>query len=224
MKAGILLIGGIMLTLTASYAHGQDYECKSEKCSIVQIGDPILQKHAREPSKEEILSQQIQEVIEKMKRTIQGIGVGLAAPQIGYPLQLAVIEDTEEFHKMSTPELILEREREIVPFHVIINPKITLDESEYVEFFEGCLSMDGYYGIVPRARRVRVECLNEKAEPITIEAKGWYARILQHEIDHLMGKMFINCVHVSTLTNKENYNAYWRNLSMDEVYKQLNSQ
>jgi peptide deformylase len=72
---------------------------------------------------------------------------------------------------------------------VIINPKLTVVGDSTAEFFEGCLSVDGFQAVVRRAFEVRVECLNERAEQITINAKGWYARILQHEIDHLNGRL-----------------------------------
>ena len=92
-------------------------------------------------------------------------------------LQLAVIEDTAE--SAAT-------ERAPVPFHVIANPRLELGD-EFVEFYEGCLSVEGFQAVVPRARTVRVEALNHSGEPVVIDATGWYARILQHEIDHLNG-------------------------------------
>lgn len=187
------------------------------RLAIVQLGNPILRQCARELSKKEILSPQIQQLIEQMKVTLRGVGVGLAAPQIGCSIQMAVIEDTEEYQKTIPAELLKLREREPVPFHVIINPKITIDESEYVEFFEGCLSVTNCMGVVPRARSVRVECLNEKAEPVVIEARGWYARILQHEIDHLLGNLFLDRVLTKSLCTTENYEKYWRNQPIEEI-------
>ena len=87
-----------------------------------------------------------------------------------------------------------------MPYHVIINPKLTVtvtDTAGQAEFFEGCLSFAGFVGLVPRALAVKVECLNEQAEPVTINAKGWYARILQHEIEHLQGNLCLDrCIHV----------------------------
>src|SRR5205823_3008175 len=100
------------------------------------------------------------------------------------------IEDKAEYHTHSTPEQIRERERVAVPFHVIINPVLHIEGESRAEFFEGCLSVPELIGVVPRAKKVRVTCLNERAQPITIHATGWYARILQHEIDHLQGTLF----------------------------------
>jgi peptide deformylase len=136
--------------------------------------------------------------------------VGLAAPQIGLPLQLAVIEDKPEYIQKIAPEEVAERQRQPVPFHVVINPKLIIEDADAAEFFEGCLSVTGFTAIVPRALRVRVECLNEKAEPVVIAAEGWYARILQHEIDHLHGMLFIDRMKSRTFSSQDNFTRYWK--------------
>lgn len=186
---------------------------------IVQIGDPVLRQTARELQKEEILGSYIQDLIRDMTVTMRDApAVGLAAPQIGIPIQLIVIEDLSEYHGYLTPEQLKERDRSPVPFHVIINPKIHLDDAAApVEFFEGCLSIDELYGLVPRAASVRVECLNENAEPVIIEAKGWYARILQHEIDHVNGILYIDHANARTLTTRANFERHWKGKSISEV-------
>ena len=193
---------------------------ESDCLPIVELGDTVLRKAARELTKEEILSSEIQELIVKMQVTMRfASGVGLAAPQIGKPLQIAVIEDMQHSHL--THEQLLERERSKVPLHVIINPKITLDTSEMAEFFEGCLSVPTCVAIVPRAKAVRVECLNERAEPVIIEAKGWYARILQHEIDHLNATLYIDRACLPSLMTQENYNKLWKDKSVQETLNAL---
>jgi len=178
---------------------------------IVQTGNPVLRRVGRELAPEEIKSSTIQELIESMRDTMRAApGVGLAAPQIGQSLQLAVIEDRSEYTQNVSAEQVKERHRSTIEFHVIINPKLTqLDESS-AEFYEGCLSVEGYQAVVRRAYRVRVECLNERAEPIMIEAEGWYARILQHEIDHLNGKLYIDRMDSRTFTTNENLVSYWK--------------
>jgi peptide deformylase len=85
---------------------------------------------------------------------------------------------------------------------------LTVIGSEKAEFFEGCLSVAGFVALVPRAVEVRVECLNERAEPTVIEAKGWYARILQHEIDHLQGLLYIDHMKSRTFSSVENHGRY----------------
>jgi peptide deformylase len=172
---------------------------------IVQVGEPVLRQKARALRHNEIRSKEVRELIAAMKETMHAApGVGLAAPQIGRNLQLAVIEDRPDYTKDWTQEQLAAREREVIPFHVIINPKLTLIGEQRVEFFEGCLSLANLMAIVPRARKVRVECLNEKGEPRVIEASGWYARILQHEIDHLHGTVYVDRMYPRTLMTVEN--------------------
>ncbi|HEX9869498.1 MAG TPA: peptide deformylase, partial [Candidatus Tectomicrobia bacterium] len=150
---------------------------------ILQVGEPALRQRTRPLTVEEIRSPAIQSLIEQMRDTMrEAPGVGLAAPQIGQSLQLAVIEDREEYLEGITPAILQERERTSVPFHVIINPRLTITDEGPAVFFEGCLSLDSFAALVPRAIAVRVDCLNERGEPQVIQARGWYARILQHEI------------------------------------------
>jgi peptide deformylase len=178
---------------------------------IVQTGHPVLRRVGRELSVEEIKSSAIQDLIESMRDTMRAApGVGLAAPQIGESLQLAVIEDREEYIQNVSADQLKERHRSRIEFHVIVNPTITLLDDSSAEFFEGCLSVEGYQAVVRRAYRVRVECLNARAEPITINAEGWYARILQHEIDHLNGKLYIDRMESRTFTTNDNLVRYWK--------------
>ena len=191
---------------------------------IVQAGEQVLRVQTRELSRDEILSAKIQELIEQMRETMRSApGVGLAAPQIGLPLQLAVIEDREEYHAKASPAQLTARQRRPIPFHVIINPRIVSAESATVEFFEGCLSVTGYAAIVPRARTVTVEYLDESAEPRRVEAIGWYARILQHEIDHLRGVLYVDRMRSSTFTTIENLDRLWKELPVPEVLAKLNT-
>ncbi len=190
--------------------------------TIVQAGNPVLRRPARLLRPNEVRSREIRELVEQMKETMHAApGVGLAAPQIGQGIQLAVIEDRPEYTRDWTPEQLIERERKPVPFHVIINPKITLLGEEHVEFFEGCLSLSDMMALTPRARRVRVECLNEKGETKVIEASGWYARILQHEIDHLHGTMYVDRMYPRTLMTVENFTEHWRNKTLVDLKKEL---
>ena len=186
--------------------------------TIVQAGEPVLRRAARPLRPNEIRSREIRELIEQMKEAMYAApGVGLAAPQIGQGIQLAVIEDRQEYIKDWTPEQLAERERKPVPFHVIINPKITLLGEERIEFFEGCLSLSNLMALVPRAQKVRVECMDEKGDAKVIEASGWYARILQHEIDHLGGTMYVDRMQPRTLMTVENYTRHWKDKSMPDI-------
>jgi peptide deformylase len=194
------------------------------RLQIIQAGEEALRFRARELSGEEILSEKTQELIDHMKQTMRHApGVGLAAPQVGISLQLAVIEDREEYYKKLTAEQLAERQRQPVPFHVIINPRIVSSENTDVEFFEGCLSVAGYSAIVSRARSVTVEYLNEFAETRRIHAVGWYARILQHEIDHLAGTLYVDRMKARTLTTLDNLERVWKDLPVSEVQARLGS-
>ncbi|HVX97239.1 MAG TPA: peptide deformylase [Polyangia bacterium] len=162
---------------------------------IVQTGDPVLREPARPLTPGEIVAPEIQQLIELMRETMRDApGVGLAAPQVGVPLQLAVIEDIGESEV---------QERKPVPFHVIVNPRLSLGD-ELVEHYEGCLSVEGFQGVVPRARSVSVEALDHRGQPVTIKADGWYARILQHEIDHLNGTLYIDRMKTRTFSTARN--------------------
>jgi peptide deformylase len=144
-------------------------------------------------------------------------GVGLAAPQIGLPLQLAIIEDKAEYHSGLSEAELAGRERRPVPFHVVINPKIQLLSPPALAFFEGCLSLPGFTAIVPRAHRVLVECLNHAGDPVRIEAEGWYARILQHEIDHLNGTLYIDRMWSRSFSSLDHYNRHWKTKPIEEL-------
>jgi len=194
------------------------------KLKIVQAGDPVLRKQGRPLTKDEIRSPSIQLLIDLMRNTMrEAPGVGLAAPQIGKSIQLAVIEDRAEYLTRLSADEIAETQRAAIPFHVIINPKLTILGKSSAQFFEGCLSVTGYQAIVDRALNVRVECLNEQGEKITIKAQGWYARILQHEIDHLNGTLYIDRMKTRTLTSGENMTKFWNNQSIEQVLTELDS-
>jgi peptide deformylase len=181
------------------------------RLKIVQAGEPVLRQAARSLTREEILGDKIQRLIHDMRETMRDApGVGLAAPQIGLSLQLAVIEDREESLKDLPPGELADKDRRPVPFQVIINPKVALAGDEEASFYEGCLSLAGFSAIVPRARTVRVEYWDEQGEPRSVEASGWYARILQHEIDHLQGTLYLDRMHTRTFTSIDNWNRFWK--------------
>ena len=190
---------------------------------IVQAGEPVLRQQARALSPQEVRSKEIQTLISHMRETMRGApGVGLAAPQIGISLQLAVIEDRKEYHKDVSAEQLKLRERRPVPFHVVINPRIhSNDDDQTAEFFEGCLSLPGFFAVVPRSRDVRVECLDHRGNSKTIDASGWYARILQHEIDHLHGNLYIDRMFARSLSSIDNWDKFWKGKPISEVRSEL---
>jgi len=190
---------------------------------IVHAGEPVLRQPTRALSPKEIGSKEIQKLIEHMRETMRGApGVGLAAPQVGLSLQMAVIEDRKEYYKEVSSEQLALRERRPVAFHVLINPRIqNAEDGQTVEFFEGCLSLPGFFALVPRSRSVRVECLDHRGKSKTIEASGWYARILQHEIDHLHGNLYIDRMRSRTFSSTQNWEKFWKGKPIAEVRSEL---
>ncbi len=194
------------------------------RLKIVQVGDEVLRQKARQLSRDEILSSEMRRLVVDMRETMRdALGVGLAAPQVGLSIQVAVIEDRVEYQQDIAPALLLERERRPVEFHALFNPKIVSSQDLKIEFIEGCLSFAGFSAIVPRARSIKVDYLDETVTPMQIEASGWYARILQHEIDHLLGNLYVDRMRARTLMTVENFRRCWKDASMEEILRQLGS-
>lgn len=191
--------------------------------AILQLSDPdskkILRGIATPVAPEEFGTQVFKDLIEDMKTTMrQAPGVGLAAPQIGISKQIVVIEDNADRQSAFQPEILQERRRYGVPFHVLVNPVLRLTGIQRVNFFEGCLSVKGSLRVTPRAERVIVEYQNEHGATRAIAAHGWYARILQHEIDHLNGCIYVDVGDARTEIpiNPENL-AKWTNATHSAI-------
>ena len=161
--------------------------------TIVQTGAPVLRQRARELRSEEIGTPEFRALVDKMVATMRAApGVGLAAPQIGVGLRVIVLEDRPELEAKSTPLELEERERAPFPLRVIVNPELRTVGDAKALFFEGCLSVAGFAGMVDRALEVEVTGRSERDEPVTWQVRGWPARILQHEVDHLNGTLYID--------------------------------
>jgi len=188
------------------------------RLKIVQVGEPVLRQRARPLLEEEIALPETQQLIVWMRETMRDApGVGLAAPQVGLALQLAVIEDRSEYSKDVAAERLAERERQPVPFQVLINPRIVEQSEEQVEFFEGCLSLAGFSALVKRSRQVAVEYWDERGQERRVEAQGWYARILQHEIDHLYGRLYIDRMESRSFMSIDNLSRHWKDKPVQSV-------
>jgi len=189
---------------------------------IVQAGDPVLRRKARDLTPEEIASLEIQRLIELMRDTMRDApGVGLAAPQVGVGLRLVVVEDRAEYHAALSGQELAARERAPVPFQVLINPRLVVEDATPAEFHEGCLSVSGFAALVPRARAVRVEALDEHGQPVTVRARGWYARILQHELDHLDGTLYLDRMESRSFTTAENHRRHHAGRGTAELRAEL---
>ena len=192
------------------------------RLKIVQTGDPVLRQMGRALTAEEIALPAIQDLIVLMRDTMRDApGVGLAAPQIGLPIQLAVIEDQPEYTQGIAPEVLARRERAAVPFMALINPRIVASSEETAEFFEGCLSVAGFSALVKRSLGVTVEYLDENAQARRLEASGWFARILQHEIDHLHGRLYIDRMETRSFATIDNLARHWKDRPIAAVREAL---
>ena len=154
---------------------------------IIGPSNPVLRKKAHAVRLAEIPG--LQTLIDDMIETMRAEpGVGLAANQVAVSKRLAVIEYAEPLPEDAPPEATPPKPK----LYVIVNPEIATRSEEMVEGIEGCLSVPGYAGNVSRHEAVTVKALNRKGQPIKIKARGWLARIFQHEIDHLDGVLFID--------------------------------
>jgi peptide deformylase len=189
---------------------------------IVQVGEPVLRQTARPLTADEIRDDHMQRLIDLLRDTMRDTpGVGLAAPQVGEGVQLVVIEDRPEYLVSLAPERLAERERVPVPFQVLVNPVLTVLDASPRLFFEGCLSMTGFGALTPRAAAVRVTALDEHAEPVEIEARGWYARILQHEIDHLNGTVYVDRMLPRSFMPDTAYRKHWADRPVADICEAL---
>lgn len=191
---------------------------ETETLEIVQVGDPVLRQTAKHLTPTELASRDVQKLIALMRDTMRAApGVGLAAPQVGVSLALAVIEDSAEYQKNHSVERLAQFERTPVDFHVIVNPVLRFVGTDMVEHFEGCLSFASFHMVVARARKVHVDALDEHGAPISIDASGWYARILQHEIDHLNGVVCCDRMDPRTLCTGDNFPRFWAGKTAADV-------
>lgn len=169
---------------------------------IIQNGDPILRAKAKDIPISEIGSSHIRELILDMKKLLakEEYGVALAAPQVGESVRLFVVagssliknkrakkkpefaEESEEAYLSGMPEID----------EVYINPVVVKTSRKKTEKHEGCLSVRGKWGMVPRAEKTTVRAYNERGEKVERGASGFLAHIFQHEIDHLDGILYID--------------------------------
>jgi peptide deformylase len=164
---------------------------------VCRLGHPVLRMQAQRLSKEALADPAIQTLIDNMTQTmVEYIGVGLAAPQVHESLSLAVIESRGP--------------RGEIPMTVLVNPEVSILDEELIEDWEGCLSIPEFRGRVPRYRKLRVDALDRGGEKIQIIAEGFFARVIQHEFDHLMGKVYLDRMRdFQTLTHLEEFQRYW---------------
>ena len=160
---------------------------------VVQAGQPTLREPAKPVDPDAIGTADIQELIEEMISVMALKGVGLAAPQLGVALQVITLQDSNADIADAEPGEAELAERAPFGLKVLINPVVKKRPgSRSAVFFEGCLSVQGYRALVERALEVDVTALGGDGRPVAFAARGWQARILQHEVDHLAGTLYVD--------------------------------
>ena len=160
---------------------------------IVQAGATVLRQRALEVPTEMLGTAALLRLIDVMIDVMRAApGVGLAAPQIGVPLRVFVAEDAEERLARVAAESRAARRRSPLPLVALVNPTVTAGAPEQATFFEGCLSVRGYGALVSRALAVHVAALDPHGRAVSLDVQGWPARIMQHEMDHLDGTLYVD--------------------------------
>jgi len=152
--------------------------------SIARLGHPVLRSKAQAVSVQEIHSKRFQSFIDELIDTMRANqGVGIAAPQVNVSKQVFCVECIANRRY---------RVRSRIPLYVIVNPKLEVLDSRVVGFWEGCLSVPGLKGWTFRYRKVRIQGWDRKGQRLCITASGFHARIIQHELDHLRGRVYLD--------------------------------
>ncbi len=172
---------------------------------IAHMGNPILRQKALPVNLDELIdpnNPELQRFIDDLIDTMHDEGgVGIAAPQVSRSLQIVIAEcESNERYP----------EQKNVPLTVLVNPEITYLSKEKVSFWEGCLSLKDLRGLVSRSKEIHVEAWSRYGEKFEIKTDGFLSIILQHEIDHLKGKLFIDRIEdLKYLSYLDEYQKYW---------------
>ena len=184
---------------------------------IARMGHPVLRAGAKPLDPDEIKSARVQQLIDDMFETMQEYqGVGLAAPQVHESVRLFVagiapnIDDGDD-------EEDDEEEEERVPLMALINPEISIVGDDTADDWEGCLSIPDIRGRVTRAREIKVKAYDRRGRRVEINARGFTARVIQHETDHLDGVLFLDrMASFETLTFLDEFGKYWSRRNVPE--------
>ncbi|HEX3175394.1 MAG TPA: peptide deformylase [Methylomirabilota bacterium] len=168
---------------------------------VARLGHPVLREPARPVPSEQIQSPEFQRFIDDMVETMHEYdGAGLAANQVHALVQVAVIEVQKNPRYPEAPE---------IPLTVLINPVVTPLGDEKEDGWEGCLSVPDMRGVVSRHTSVRLECLDREGTRVDVVAKDFFARVIQHETDHLNGIVYVDRADPRTLSHIAEWNRYW---------------
>jgi len=169
---------------------------------IAKLGHPVLRDVAKPVPVEQIPNAEIQRLIQDLIETMREYGgVGLAAPQVHRSLQIFAVE------ALAGSE---QSQRKETPLTLLINPVVTVTSERMVEDWEGCLSIPDLRGLVPRYQEIRVQAFDPGGKAVNFQASDFPARVIQHEHDHLTGKVFLDRMRsFESLAFLNEFNKYW---------------
>lgn len=169
---------------------------------VAKLGNPILRKIAEPLTEDECQDPAFQIFLDDMIETMEKLsGMGLSAPQVFKSKQAIILKTSGNDRYPEAPAY---------PLTILINPKLSNHSNEVIEGWEGCLSVEDLRGKVWRHNKVSVSGFDREMRPVAFEAEGFLAVVLQHEIDHLLGRVFLDRMRdFSTLTHLAEYERYW---------------
>jgi peptide deformylase len=184
---------------------------------IVRAGHPVLRMRAL-PFEGQLGDADLAALITLMRRVMHHApGVGLAAPQLGIPLSIAVVEDKG----IEDDDAAAERGRTPLPFFAMINPGYSAAGPATASFYEGCLSVPGYQAVVERHREVALSYTTPDGRAVSARLAGWPARIVQHETDHLAGTLYLDKALTRSLADNAEYMRRWAHPGISEARQGL---
>lgn len=184
---------------------------------IVQLGHPVLRMRAHDFT-DQLDAELLRSFLDTMKAVMHDApGVGLAAPQLGIPLRIAVLEDLYP----TSEEIAAVRERMPLEYFEAINPHYTASSERTAAFYEGCLSFNGYQAVVDRSAEITASYLDATGAAQQRPFSGWQARIFQHETDHLDGTVYIDKAVTRSLCASHEY-VRWANADIADARTGLN--
>lgn len=221
LEKGFTPTDGPVLSSTLLHVRAQDETIRWHP-EICLAGDDVLRRMADPLEPKEITSEATRKLISRMRRVLrESNGLGLAAPQIGVSKRIICVEVKKAKRSHYDPARFAEMERETIPFTVLINPTYVEVSEEQRVFFESCMSANGYAAAVSRSRYLTLAYIDPGGVQQRLHAKGWLARILQHEMDHLDGLLCLDRMIPRTLVTRVSFEAHWSRLPVAEVLQRF---